>query len=104
MPDAIGSIGFDPNQIRLQLSDAWNRGDESAGMSAESFSQVMWQTVLKETLKLDFMGTGEGGGFSQSMYGDWVKEGFTSAIAAQLAKQNPLPMPGAETTGGNNSI
>jgi hypothetical protein len=94
MSDELAPIGMDPNQIRAQLADRW-RGDMQGATSAESFSQVIWQTVLKETLDLDMMGTGEDG-FASSMYGDWVKEGFSAAIAAQLAQQNPLPMPGAE--------
>lgn len=99
MPEALGPIGLDPNQIRLQLNQSW-KGGESSNLSAESFSQVMWQTVLKECLNLDMMGSG-GEGFAGSMYGDWVKEGFSTAIAAQLANQNPLPMPGETVAPGS---
>lgn len=94
MPDALGPIGLDPNQIRVQLGQQWQQADDKNAMSTETFSQVMWHTVLKECLKLDLMG-GEGSeGFAGSMYNDWAKEGFSAAIAAQLAKQNPLSLPG----------
>jgi hypothetical protein len=92
MSDAFSPIGLDPNQIRLQLSGTW-KGQGENGMSEQAFTRMMWQTVLKESLDLKMMGTGEDG-FSSSLYGDWIKEGFTSAIAAQLANQHPLPMPG----------
>ena len=92
MPDTVAPIGMDPNQVRAQLANRW-QGDANRAASAESFSQVMWQTVLNECLSLDMMGTGDEG-FASSMYSDWVKEGFSAAIAAQLAQQNPLPMPG----------
>ena len=97
MPEGFNPIGLDPNQIRVQLSDTW-KGSGSDKMSAETFTRLMWQTVLKETLDLKMMGTGEDG-FAGSLYGDWVKEGFTTAIAAQLANQNPLPIPGSISGG-----
>ncbi len=80
---------MDPNQIRTQLSRSWSP-EKSSGMPAQAFSQVMWQTIIKECLSFEGMGSeGLGGG----IYGDWAKEGFSAAIAAQLAQQNPLPMP-----------
>ena len=96
MPDALGPIGLDPNQIRAQLGQQWQQAGEKNSMSAESFSQVMWHTVLKECLHFDLMGGGEG--FAGSMYSDWAKEGFSSAIASQLARQNPLSFPGQTET------
>lgn len=94
MSDSLAPIGIDPNQIRAQLSKSWQgKGGGSNPTSGEALTQVLWQTVLNECLTLDMMGTGEEG-FAGSMYNDWVKEGFSSAIAAQLAQQNPLPMPG----------
>ena len=81
---------MDPNQIRLQLNQAWQRGSEHA-VSSDTFSQMIWQTMLKEPLSFEEMG---GEGFGGSAYGDWVKEGFSAAIAAQLARQSPLPFPG----------
>lgn len=81
-------MGMDPNQIRLQLSRNWSSAENPAD-AAELFSQVMWKTIVKESVKLDGFGSGGPGG---GMYADWAKEGFSAAIAAQLAKQSPLPL------------
>lgn len=95
MTDAISPLGMDPQQIRLQLSRSIS-GKDSAEMSSEAFSQLMWQTVIKDTLSFEGFGGGESS--ENGMYADMAKETFSSAIAAQLALSNPLPMPGASVT------
>jgi hypothetical protein len=90
MTDSILPIGMDPKQIRERFSR--EDGQNKAEMSVEGFSQLMWQTVVKETLTFEGLGGSEGGGLGSGMYSDWAKEGFSSAIAAQLAKVQPLPI------------
>ncbi|MFP4540523.1 MAG: hypothetical protein ACLFR7_02740 [Opitutales bacterium] len=94
---SIAPLGLDPQQIRQQFAGRV-QPDNAAQLSGETFSQVMWQTVLKESLDLKALGGGTEG-LGGGMYGDLVKEGLTSAISAQLAKQSPLSLAPQGATG-----